>query len=74
MIAGSSFRIRTVMQHHLADLLMLLGDPSKQGDFATLDMWSQTRMQAEFMQRGFWTGKSRKLVIVDEEDKVFGTI
>lgn len=74
MIAGSNFRIRTVMHHDLADLLILLSDMSKQGDFLPFDMWSQPRLQEQFVRDGFWTETSRKLVIVDLEDNVIGLI
>ena len=45
MIAGSNFRIRTVMHHDLADLLILLSDMSKQGDFLPFDLMWTTKLR-----------------------------
>lgn len=74
MISGSRFRIRTVMERDLDDLVALLDDASKQGKFLPFQLVPQSSIRHEFSKNGFFTDNFQRLVIVDDKDRIIGSI
>ncbi|NJO36614.1 MAG: GNAT family N-acetyltransferase [Rhizobiales bacterium] len=74
VISGSSFHIRTVMEKDLDDLIALLGDTSKQGEFLPINLVSQSLLRQEFIKNGFFTDDFQRLVMVDGQDRIIGSI
>ena len=74
MITGSNFRIRTILQEDLDQLLLLQNDHTKYGDFLPVEITTQAAMREDFIKTGFWTDHFRRLVMVDDEGEIIGTL
>ena len=74
MIFGSQFSIRTIVEQDLDDLVSLLGDTTKQGDFLPVALASQSQFRRQFEEHGFWSNDFKRLVIVAGDGHLIGTI
>lgn len=74
MIDGSSFHLRTIMEKDLDELVRLLGDVSKQGDFLPVGLVSQNDMRKTFEKNGFWTDDSKRLLMIDDHERIIGML
>jgi len=74
MIKGSRFHLRTIMEKDLDDLVRLLGDISRQGDYLPLQFVSQSHLREAFEKNGFWSEDRKRLLMIGEGDEIIGSI
>ena len=74
MIRGSSFYLRTIMEKDLDDLVLLLGDIERQGDFLPLQLVSERHLRKEFEKDGFWSMEKKRLLMIGEDEAIIGSV
>jgi RimJ/RimL family protein N-acetyltransferase len=74
MIRGEHITLRVVQEKDLKTLFQSYSDIENRGDFFPLWLPSAVEFTRDFHQHGFWRGNHRRLVIVDHDDTLLGSI
>ncbi|MEZ5936296.1 MAG: GNAT family protein [Alphaproteobacteria bacterium] len=74
MIRGSTFLLRTVMEKDLDELVGLVGDVSRQGDYLPVQLVSQSHLREAFEKDGLWSENFKRLLIVGDDEKIIGSL
>ena len=74
MIQGSTFRLRTIIEKDLDELVMLLGDVSRQGEYLPFRLVSQSHLREAFAKDGFWSKDAKQLIMTSDDDRIIGQI
>jgi [ribosomal protein S5]-alanine N-acetyltransferase len=74
MIRGEKITLRVVQEKDLDTLFQYYSDIENRGEFFPLSFPSQAVFKNDFQQHGFWGGDRPRLVIVDKEDNILGSI
>jgi RimJ/RimL family protein N-acetyltransferase len=74
MIRGEHITLRVVQEKDLDVLFHDYADIDNRGEFFPLSFPSEAVFTHDFHQHGFWREEQRRLVIVDTEDTIRGSI
>jgi RimJ/RimL family protein N-acetyltransferase len=74
MIRGRSIALRVVRESDITTILDLENDLGRRGDFVPHRLRPEPVYRKEFQETGFLTEESGKLLIVDSEDRILGTV
>jgi [ribosomal protein S5]-alanine N-acetyltransferase len=74
MIKGENITLRVVLEKDLDILFRYYSDIENRGDFFPIWLPSEAVFKIDFKQHGFWGENQRRLVIVDKEDTIWGSI
>lgn len=74
MIRGRSIALRVIRESDVTPLLNLENDLERRGDFVPNRLRPEPVFRKEFQETGFLTEDSGKLLIVDSEDHILGTV
>lgn len=74
MIRGQSIALRIVKEGDVAPLLELENDLERRGDFVPNRLRPEPVFRKEFQETGFLTEENGRLLIVDAEDRLIGSI
>jgi ribosomal-protein-alanine N-acetyltransferase len=74
MIRGENITLRVVQEKDLDILFHYYSDIENRGEFFPLSFPSEAVFKHDFHQHGFWSEEQRRLVIVDREDTIRGSI
>jgi ribosomal-protein-alanine N-acetyltransferase len=74
MINGGDFNIRHVRKGDLAELIPLLNSPDIRGEYLPCTMRSPAEFEKSFEQDGMSNETFERFLIVDNADKILGTI
>jgi RimJ/RimL family protein N-acetyltransferase len=74
MIRGEKIALRVVQEKDLNTLFQYYSDIQNRGEFFPISLPSEAVFKNDFKQHGFWGGDQRRLVIVDQEDRIVGGI
>jgi len=74
MIKGKNIILRLIRLADLAELYDKWHNEELRGLYYPLSFVPEPVFQQEFAKNGFWTHQSKRLLIVDEEDKILGAL
>jgi len=74
MIRGRSIALRVVRESDITTVLELENDLERRGDFVPNRLRPEPVYRKEFQETGFLTEETGKLLIVDSEDRILGTV
>ena len=74
MLIGNGFNIRHVTERDLNHLTLLMNDLVVRGEFLPSLMTSPHKILQQYKENGLATDDFERLLIVDQEDRIIGTI
>jgi ribosomal-protein-alanine N-acetyltransferase len=74
MIKGKDIQLRLIKQSDLSELYEKWHDSEVRGPYYPLALIPEPLFQQEFAKNGFWGNDSQRLLIVDEQDNMLGTM
>jgi RimJ/RimL family protein N-acetyltransferase len=74
MLIGNGFNIRHITQSDLDHLIPLMNDLVVRGEFLPNLMTSPHKIRQQYNENGLATDDFERLLIVDDEDNILGTI
>jgi [ribosomal protein S5]-alanine N-acetyltransferase len=74
MIRGEKITLRVVQEKDLDRLFQSYSDIENRGEFFPIWLPSEAVFKNDFKRHGFWDADHRRLVIVDHEDTILGSI
>ena len=74
MIKGARISLRTVREADLGALYELVSDRSLQGDHMPLPLRPEPMFRKEFAETGFLSDSRGRFLVVDDEDRILGTL
>src|SRR5690242_4143684 len=74
MLKGKLINLRTIQEDDLTELLALLNDLSKRGQYYPIKLESEPLFKERFHQTGLWEEKNGWMLITDKEDHKLGIV
>jgi ribosomal-protein-alanine N-acetyltransferase len=74
MIKGEKINLRVVQEKDVDTLFDLWSDIENRGDFFPIFLSSESQFKKRFQETGFWDEEFGRLLIVDKDDRILGSI